>query len=182
MSDDGATSPRSRKPRLQSGQACSNCRKKKHRCDGERPKCSGCRSRRITCDYPLESIQQLSVRELEALVEASRRQSNNDAPSATERLDSASSTVPPGQRPNASNPIAASEPNGFFGDSSTFNLLSNIHSNDGDHLSAKSRPPATEWTEQSGSAINRNSSRYRFPTRDFADELVDAYFEQVHIL
>lgn len=42
---------RLKRRRLPSRHACIGCRKRKHRCDGERPECGNCRSRWITCLY-----------------------------------------------------------------------------------------------------------------------------------
>jgi hypothetical protein len=62
--------------RLKSGSACASCRKKKHRCDGERPRCSGCRIRDIQCIYPVTDVNAYAVQELEALVESRKRRSS----------------------------------------------------------------------------------------------------------
>ncbi|KAH8805132.1 fungal-specific transcription factor domain-containing protein [Xylogone sp. PMI_703] len=52
---------RIKRRRLPSRQACLGCRKRKHRCDGERPQCGNCRSRWITCEYVSDATLPLSL-------------------------------------------------------------------------------------------------------------------------
>lgn len=77
---DAGSQNRQKRRRLHSNQACTHCRKKKHRCDGEKPECGGCRSRGISCDYPVTSLDRFSVEELEAIVQDIRRRKESSPP------------------------------------------------------------------------------------------------------
>lgn len=86
-----------------------------------------------------------------------------------------------GANQNTAN-VANSEPSGYFGESSTFRLLSNIRPND-DRAPLDNIPPSSSlWLGADGSDVEDAARHYQFPTRHFADQLVDAYFERVHIL
>ncbi|KAK5045602.1 hypothetical protein LTR84_008971 [Exophiala bonariae] len=81
----------------------------------------------------------------------------------------------------------ASEPAGYFGDSSAFKFVSELHVEQG-HESTTSRNRSTA-TNQDGlnKAVQVVSSapadfHNSLPSRDHANELVDAYFERVHLI
>jgi len=78
-------------------------------------------------------------------------------------------------------PFSSSEPQGFFGDSSTFRLLSKIPPAQGGFVRTEQRRSSSHWSEPNEPPTESAISSYKFPSRGFADQLVDAYFERVHI-
>ncbi|OCT47530.1 C6 transcription factor [Cladophialophora carrionii] len=66
------------KRRIGSGKACTSCRRRKNRCDGNRPSCGSCQSRGIRCAYPSVSVDELSLEELKSLIDL-KSQGNVDA-------------------------------------------------------------------------------------------------------
>lgn len=67
---------------------CSNCRRRKVKCDGQRPLCGTCRTRNLACDYPKDArktagqTRREDVKSLQKQIEDLRRQVV-DAPSNT---------------------------------------------------------------------------------------------------
>lgn len=178
-----------KKTRLTSGQACTNCRRKKHKCDGKKPECGGCASRGIGCNYPSASLSRSSVEELETLLAAHRNERALTAPenSIPARLNAkcigfcaAQADICIGRSAHSSRLVdpPAGSPSGtseFFGDSSTFKLLSQLEQK---KSSSSTRIPALQF---SSTAPEPGQTAYEFPSRALADQLVDAYFQRVHI-
>lgn len=73
MCDDSKTATMRRK-RLKVVSACGECRRKKTKCDGERP-CSGCTKARVDCQYTISSTT--------ASTAAARAKPHQESPTAT---------------------------------------------------------------------------------------------------
>ncbi|KIW04931.1 uncharacterized protein PV09_04099 [Verruconis gallopava] len=181
--------------RLKAGGACVSCRKRKHRCDAARPQCLSCKIRGIDCQYPLTNVESFSVEQLEALVE-SRKRGAPDAQTAgsdvavaaagwQRELDlraqgsspASASKRSPVERPTSKD-VAVTSSQGYLGDSSSFAFVTRTRpSKSSTELDDVDDPSLSLSRDQ-----DFDDAEYAFPSRAQADELVDAYFERVHLL
>ncbi|CZR63786.1 uncharacterized protein PAC_13683 [Phialocephala subalpina] len=211
-----------KKRRLASGQACISCKKRKGRCDGERPTCGPCRSRLVTCQFSettsgLErSSKWIAIGSTPSTTGThvqppgpgstpSNGPSTTDGmgllwSAASDMLGSSSQIVPPPMiQPSIPRPeavpedslpsrAASPEPDGYFGDSSTFAFVSKVQprSTDGeilrvpDQRNASKLPSINNISVESGRLPASSEPSFELPDRQLADDLVDAYFEHVH--
>ncbi|KIW90318.1 uncharacterized protein Z519_08962 [Cladophialophora bantiana CBS 173.52] len=228
MSGDGARIAKVR--RLGFGRACSNCRQKKHRCDGLKPQCSGCLSRGLFCTYLSKyvegewfigwtclvaddsfrknaSLDKSAIRNASTLSSGRRTNPVNEVSSLATPQDHSPnvrgtvsgspdsmlynhclSTPVHGRETSAelmANP--ANEPSGYFGDSSAFKFVSGVRDELRQQAMTNLDSDSTVSVQESATNIASLTpgERRRYdmlPPRKHADDLVDAYFERVHLL
>ena len=163
----------SKKRRLQAGAACDNCRRRKSRCDGSRPRCSNCQIRSIVCDYDDQHVD---------------ADPNGPEQTVSTRKDSKLSSD---FRSTSSS--AATHESGpsrdCYGDTSTFNFGVDPSHHEVDELHAvQHESPVSYMTHNQTSGFRNGNptgviaSFFDLPDRGFADILVDAYFNRMHRL
>ena len=105
--------------RLSANCACTACRKRKLRCDGEQPICLRCRRENVVCAYGPSGESRASKSWRYTGSNIHQRRDSWDTGSAV-RSDTAT-TSPVKSRDEGLRP----EPDGYFGSSSTFSFVSN---------------------------------------------------------
>ncbi|OQU98796.1 Fungal specific transcription factor domain-containing protein [Cladophialophora immunda] len=193
------------KKRLASGRACTNCRKRKNRCDGTRPKCSPCQLRGSLCLYP-SMVDELSLDELRSLVDIKSRANVEVLSEGPEQVQqrpyfdddddavadvTIQNKVVTAQTPLGTTPSESQDPEPFFGESSTFAFVSKVQTT---NAPRQALTPANKRRRLSSSRSSQTHSldpgltprdcedTYGLPSRDLADSLVDLYFNHVHRL
>ena len=150
--------------RLSANCACTACRKRKLRCDGEQPICLRCRRENVVCEYGLPGGSR-ATKSWRYTGNTHQRRDSWDTGSAV-RSDSA--TTPPA-RPRDEG--LRTEPDGYFGSSSTFSFISNARY---DPAQNRKLPQFQSWPDNVLELVSDH-----VPDRELSDILVNSYFQNL---